>query len=138
MTYISFALFSTFSIIWVTSLWFDVQQQPRLGHHWYIYKLVMLTNLNFVLDVFYSVIVVMGYKFDRLKRIADFMHFTSIFPVGIVTCGLFWGLYAIDPALVMPDWIAKLIPWWLNHITHTYPIVYILLDSYFHKRHAFF
>uniref|UniRef100_A0A1I7TLH0 Androgen-induced gene 1 protein-like n=1 Tax=Caenorhabditis tropicalis TaxID=1561998 RepID=A0A1I7TLH0_9PELO len=62
------------------------------------------------------------------------MHFTSVFPVGIVTCGLFWILYAIDPALVMPDWIAKLIPAWLNHITHTFPVFYIFLDSYFHKR----
>ncbi|CAB02823.1 FAR-17a/AIG1-like protein [Caenorhabditis elegans] len=129
-----FLLFTMMSIIWLSALWFDINRQPRLGHHWYVYKLVMLTNLNFVLCVFYSVMILLGYKSEKLQKISDFMHFTSIFPVGMITCGLFWGLYAINPALVMPDWIAKLIPSWLNHITHTYPIIFIILDSYFHKR----
>ncbi|CAI2355918.1 unnamed protein product [Caenorhabditis sp. 36 PRJEB53466] len=134
MPSLRFTISTTMSVIWLTALVYDVQHQPRLGHNWYIYKLVMLTNLNFVLDAIFSVLVVLGFKSRRLQRIADFMHFTSIFPVAIVTCGLFWGLYAIDPELVMPDWIAKLIPPWLNHITHTYPIIFILLDSFFHKR----
>ncbi|PIC15479.1 hypothetical protein B9Z55_022434 [Caenorhabditis nigoni] len=129
-------LFIGMAVVWVASLVFDVHRQPRLGHNWYVYKLVMLTNLNFVLDVFYSVLVAAASKSRVLRQIADFMYYTSVFPVGVVTCGLFWGLYYIDPALVMPEWIAKLIPTWLNHITHTYPIIYILLDSYFHRRNA--
>lgn len=40
----SLAVCATYSY----SLYYDVNYQPRLGHEWYIYKLVMLTNLNFV------------------------------------------------------------------------------------------
>ncbi|EGT50347.1 hypothetical protein CAEBREN_10445 [Caenorhabditis brenneri] len=136
MSFVSFTLFTVLATIWVTSLWFDVQKQPRLRHTWWIYKLVMLTNLNFLLDVCYSILVILGYKSKKMKEIADFMHFTSVFPCAMIICGLFWGLYVIEPELVMPEWIRKLIPVWLNHVTHTFPVVYILLDTYFHKRTA--
>ncbi|KJH46080.1 hypothetical protein DICVIV_07850 [Dictyocaulus viviparus] len=36
-----------FAIVWCSSLYYDVKYQPRLGHEWYIYKLIMLTNMNF-------------------------------------------------------------------------------------------
>lgn len=156
-----------FSIIWVGSVTYDVIYQPRLGHEWYIYKLIMLTNLNFVsyfyvsvlinwylqlLVTVYSVLVALS-CIDSLKSllkpVTDFMFYTSVFPVGIVsclwsfplislqvTCALFWGLYVIDPALVMPAWIAKLIPQWLNHVTHTLPVFYLLFEIYSTHREA--
>ncbi|CAI5456222.1 unnamed protein product [Caenorhabditis angaria] len=135
MSAISFIFSLIFSVIWVTSVYFDVKFQPRLGHDWYIYKLIMLTNLNFILDTIYSVLVLLSYTgCQRVRNLVDYLFFTSVFPIALITCGLFWGLYAIEPALVMPDWVAKLIPGWLNHVTHTLPVVFVYADAYFHQR----
>ncbi|CAB3400798.1 unnamed protein product [Caenorhabditis bovis] len=133
MSKFSLAISIIFAIIWSSALYFDFTWQPRLGHDWYIYKLIMLTNINFVLDTIYSVLVVISYK-GTFQDITDFMFFTSVFPIAVVTSGLFWGLYAIEPELVMPAWVARLIPSWLNHVTHTLPIFYVLLETRVHKR----
>ncbi|VDN44296.1 unnamed protein product [Gongylonema pulchrum] len=66
---------------------------------------------------------------SKLHQISDFMYFTSVLPVGTVTCILFWGLYVAEPTLVMPEWAEKLIPPFMNHITHTAPIPFILVDT---------
>ncbi|KAK6032983.1 FAR-17a/AIG1-like protein [Ostertagia ostertagi] len=120
-----------FALIWCSSLYYDVTYQPRLGHNWYIYKLIMLTNLNFVILTIFSVFSLLDALPFTSRRIKDGLDFTfhcTIFPVATVTCLLFWGLYAINPELVMPEWVAKLIPGWLNHVTHTLPIFYIMLE----------
>ncbi|CAI4230984.1 unnamed protein product [Auanema sp. JU1783] len=117
-----------FAIIWCYSLYFDVKYQPRLGHEYYIYKLVMLTNINFVLLTVFSVIAALGYFFNTLHTVRSFMFYTSAFPLGTITCSLFWGLYYIDPELVMPSWVARLIPSWLNHVTHTLPISQLIFE----------
>ncbi|VDM55240.1 unnamed protein product [Angiostrongylus costaricensis] len=46
----------------------------------------------------------------------------------VVTCALFWGLHFLDPSLVMPEWLANLIPPWLNHVTHTLPVIYVIFE----------
>lgn len=61
-----------------------------------------------------------------LKSALNFTFRCTIFPVATITCALFWVLYAIEPELVMPHWVAQLIPAWLNHVTHTLPIVYVM------------
>ncbi|CAB02824.2 FAR-17a/AIG1-like protein [Caenorhabditis elegans] len=132
----SFLLFPVLCVVWLAALCFDFLQQPRLNHSWYIYKLILLTNLAFVLNVVYSTLVVIGYKSKTIKEVVDFMHFTAMFPVAVILCGMFWGFYVYDSDLVMPAWVAEIVPSWLNHINHTYLIVFILLDSYYHKRDA--
>jgi hypothetical protein len=67
---------------------------------------------------------VLGIKFaisctffdDKRIYIPIYRYFTSAFPVGIATCLLFWGLYYANPEMVMPAWIAKLIPPWYNQV----------------------
>ncbi|VDD96555.1 unnamed protein product, partial [Enterobius vermicularis] len=66
---------------------------------------------------------------SRLHRICDFTYYTSVFPVGIATCLLFWILYLIDPGLVMPAWAERIIPRFLNHVTHTAPLFFISVDT---------
>ncbi|RCN44439.1 FAR-17a/AIG1-like protein [Ancylostoma caninum] len=126
-----------FAIIWCGSLYYDVAYQPRLGHDWYIYKLVMLTNLNFVIITIFAVFAlaeVLSIADNHLKPFLDFSFYCTIFPVAVTTCALFWGLYAIDPELVMPEWVARLIPSWLNHVTHTLPVIYVVFDLLTAKR----
>ncbi|XGW35043.1 hypothetical protein V3C99_018797 [Haemonchus contortus] len=126
-----------FALIWCSSLYYDVYYQPRLGHDWYIYKLVMLTNLNFVILTIFSVLTILEalpVAGRKIKTGLDFSFHVTIFPVSTVTCLLFWGLYAINPELVMPEWVASLIPRWLNHVTHTLPILYIGLEQYLFAR----
>ncbi|KAK6112040.1 FAR-17a/AIG1-like family protein [Brugia pahangi] len=66
---------------------------------------------------------------SKLHRISDFMYFTSVLPVGAITCLLFWSLYALEPTLVIPKWAEELIPPFMNHITHTAPLPFILVDT---------
>ncbi|CAJ0935488.1 unnamed protein product, partial [Mesorhabditis belari] len=128
--FIQLATHSIFAIIWCSSLYYDIHYLPRLMGEVWAKKLVMLTNINFILFVGYSVIslffVLTKWKF--LRNVVDFYFYTSIFPVGMTTVALFWGLYAIEPELVMPAWVAALIPNWLNHVTHTLPAVHLLID----------
>ncbi|KIH57733.1 FAR-17a/AIG1-like protein [Ancylostoma duodenale] len=34
----------------------------------------------------------------------------------------------------MPEWVVRLIPSWLNHVTHTLPVVYVVFDLLTAKR----
>ncbi|VDP00132.1 unnamed protein product [Heligmosomoides polygyrus] len=110
-----------FATIWCGSLYYDIRYQPRLGFEWYIYKLVMLTNLNFV-----SVLLSLSFSSKNLSFSFTFNKKSSANHSLQITCALFWVLYAIEPELVMPHWVAQLIPAWLNHVTHTLPIVYVM------------
>ncbi|VDL81210.1 unnamed protein product [Nippostrongylus brasiliensis] len=124
MSYLYNALRFAFAVAWCSSVYYDFHYQPRLGFEWYIYKLVMLTNLNFV-SISYNILKLSTYKESmKAKHICD------------VTCLLFWGLYAIDPQLVMPEWVAELIPSWLNHVTHTLPLIYVLFELIFFEKDA--
>ncbi|KAK6746015.1 hypothetical protein RB195_012242 [Necator americanus] len=120
-----------FATLWCGSVYYDVTYQPRLGHDWYIYKLVMLTNLNFVIITIFAIFALIGVflgSWSQFKASLDFSFYCTIFPVAVTTCALFWGLYAIDPELVMPEWAARLIPSWLNHVTHTLPVLYVIFE----------
>uniref|UniRef100_A0A8R1TRB1 Uncharacterized protein n=1 Tax=Onchocerca volvulus TaxID=6282 RepID=A0A8R1TRB1_ONCVO len=46
-----------------------------------------------------------------------------------VTCIVFWSLYAMEPTLIVPEWAEKLIPPFMNHITHTASLPFILVDT---------
>uniref|UniRef100_A0A915BY37 Androgen-induced gene 1 protein n=1 Tax=Parascaris univalens TaxID=6257 RepID=A0A915BY37_PARUN len=138
----------------------DFLYMPRIGHSWWIYKLVMLTMINLTLQsVYYAMCVVCAvmdyltekkdrgphtrhpsapsyWRYTKLHRICDFMYYIGTFPVGVATCGMFWALYAVDPTLVMPMWAEKLIPRFVNHVTHTAPIPFILVDTLLTCHHA--
>lgn len=53
-----------------------------------------------------------------------------------ITCLLYWSLYLIDPKLVIPDWAISLIPSFLNQVSHTAPIPFILVDTLLTCHHA--
>jgi hypothetical protein len=142
------------------ALFYDVRFVPRVGSQLWIQKIVMLSMINLLLQSIYSVICFFCALFDwnaefqhnvqykkqihvpsywrntRLHKICDFMYATSVFPVGMATCLMFWSLYAVNPELVMPVWIAKLIPNWLNHVIHTAPIAFLLVDTLLTCHHA--
>uniref|UniRef100_A0A0N5AMI8 Androgen-induced gene 1 protein-like n=1 Tax=Syphacia muris TaxID=451379 RepID=A0A0N5AMI8_9BILA len=145
-------IYGIMSSVFIYSLVYDIQM-PRLGHVWWIYKLVALTYINLVLQTVYYILcficTLMDYHMEKkdcgphtrhpstpsywrnskLHRICDFMYYTSAFPIGTATCLLFWILYSINPALVMPPLAEELIPRFLNHVTHTAPIFFIAVDT---------
>uniref|UniRef100_A0A914P646 Uncharacterized protein n=1 Tax=Panagrolaimus davidi TaxID=227884 RepID=A0A914P646_9BILA len=84
---------------------------PRIGVQSWFSKLVMLTMLNFVLQTVYSTIC-------------------------FATSLLFWGLYAANPEYVVPKWAVGLIPQWHNHVTHTAPMVFLMIDTLLTCHHA--
>uniref|UniRef100_A0A915DE14 Uncharacterized protein n=1 Tax=Ditylenchus dipsaci TaxID=166011 RepID=A0A915DE14_9BILA len=145
--------------VYAGSLVYDVRFIPRLGAHWWVYKLVMLSMISFTIQTVYSLICFICALFDwneevihakqikqahvpsywrqtKLHRLCDFLYSTCVFPVGMATCLMFWALYSVDPQLVMPHWVAKLIPPWLNHVQHTAPMAFILVDTLLTCHHA--
>ncbi|CEF70074.1 FAR-17a/AIG1-like protein family-containing protein [Strongyloides ratti] len=67
-------------------------------------------------------------KIKFLTTFRDILFHTIIFPVAILTSLMFWGLYIINPELVMPSWAYQQIPGWINHVTHTYPFITVILE----------
>jgi hypothetical protein len=145
--------------VWSGSLFYDINYMPRVGFEKWYSKLVMLTMLNFVLQTIYSTICFGCAIFDwieekkhqeeykhahvpsywrstKLHKICDFMYATSAFPVGMATSLLFWGLYAANPEFVVPKWAMGLVPQWHNHVTHTAPIVFLMIDTLLTCHHA--
>jgi hypothetical protein len=145
--------------VWAGSLFYDIYFMPRIGVQSWFSKLVMLTMLNFVLQTIYSTICFVCAIFDwieetkhqeeykhahvpsywrltKLHKICDFMYSTSAFPVGMATSLLFWGLYAANPEYVVPKWAVGLIPQWHNHVTHTAPMVFLMIDTLLTCHHA--
>nr|CAD2201978.1 unnamed protein product [Meloidogyne enterolobii] len=139
--------------VYAGALFYDIRFVPRVGSQLWIQKLVMLSMLNLLLQSVYSVICFFCALFDwnaelghkdqykkqihvpsywrstKLHKICDFMYATSVFP-------LEWSLYAVNSEFVMPAWVAKLIPHWLNHVTHTAPIAFLLVDTLLTCHHA--
>uniref|UniRef100_A0A7E5A186 Androgen-induced gene 1 protein n=1 Tax=Panagrellus redivivus TaxID=6233 RepID=A0A7E5A186_PANRE len=152
--------------VWSGSLYYDVQYMPRVGFESWFSKLVMLTMLNFVLQTVYSTIcficavldwieesrlaklrkpgkkalvtqhVPSYWRLTPLHKACDFMYATSAFPVGMATSLLFWGLYIANPEFVIPKWATNLIPQWHNHVTHTAPVAFLLIDTLLTCHHA--
>uniref|UniRef100_A0A0K0DV73 FAR-17a/AIG1-like protein n=1 Tax=Strongyloides stercoralis TaxID=6248 RepID=A0A0K0DV73_STRER len=91
----------------------------------------MLTNINFLILTIHSYVNLISIFIPKIKFITTFRDFTFhtiIFPVAILTSVMFWGLYIINPELVMPSWVYQQIPKWINHVTHTYPIITVTLE----------
>ncbi|VDN59678.1 unnamed protein product [Dracunculus medinensis] len=61
---------------------------------------------------------------------------TMLTIINLITCLLYWSLYLIDPKLVIPDWAISLIPSFLNQVSHTAPIPFILVDTLLTCHHA--
>ncbi|KAF7633389.1 hypothetical protein Mgra_00007181 [Meloidogyne graminicola] len=138
--------------VYTGALFYDIRFVPIGGSRLWISKLVMLSMLNLLLQSIYSVICFFCALFDwnaelehnkqhkkqihvpsywrrtKLHNICDFMYATS------ATCLM--SLYAVNPGFVMPAWIAQMIPNWLNHVTHTAPIAFILIDTLLTCHHA--
>jgi len=64
----------------------------------------------------------------KLQRLRDGLFASWAFPVGLFVSTTFWGLYAIDRALVFPKEMDVFYPNWLNHAVHTGPILLMTLD----------
>uniref|UniRef100_A0A0K0F3N0 FAR-17a/AIG1-like protein n=1 Tax=Strongyloides venezuelensis TaxID=75913 RepID=A0A0K0F3N0_STRVS len=91
----------------------------------------MLTNINFLILTIHSYVILITIllpKINFLTKFRDFTFHTIIFPVAILTSLMFWGLYMINPELVMPSWAYEQIPGWINHVTHSYPFITVTLE----------
>jgi hypothetical protein len=65
---------------------------------------------------------------SSLQKLRDGLFASWAFPVGLFVSVSFWGLYAIDRALVFPKEMDAFYPTWLNHAVHTGPIAYMALE----------
>uniref|UniRef100_A0A914XCV7 Uncharacterized protein n=1 Tax=Plectus sambesii TaxID=2011161 RepID=A0A914XCV7_9BILA len=138
---------------WAVALGYDVLFMPRLYKEWWAAKLCFMTMINFVLQTVYFGLCFIRAIVDawhetkdkgphrrhpglptywpnsKLHRVCDFIYATSAFPLGFATVFLFWSLYLIEPTLVIPKWAEHIIPKWHNHMTHTAPVPFLLVDT---------
>lgn len=105
-----------------------------------------LTVLNIFLSIFYfgyatlvdlkDLVVNKGKlqrkkKTDRSREIRDYIFLGVLFPVSLTVSILFWGIYAIEPDLMLPALKRKYMhPYgFYNQAIHTGPIVTSLLET---------
>ncbi|ODN01516.1 Androgen-induced protein [Orchesella cincta] len=88
-----------------------------------VYHSVGLAN-----DLFGSSEVV-AKRQSALQRFRDGLFASWAFPVGLFVSASFWGLYALDRALVFPKEMDAFYPAWLNQAVHTGPVTFLLLEA---------
>jgi len=69
------------------------------------------------------------YAYSKLHAFCDYLYSRLAFPAGLFVVLMFWSLYAIDRELIYPEFLDKIIPSWVNHVMHTAPLPFILIDS---------
>ncbi|CAH1408007.1 unnamed protein product [Nezara viridula] len=59
---------------------------------------------------------------QTLRNVASHMLFSVVFPLSLVVAILFWGFYFWDRELIYPAILDELLPPFINHMMHTYPV----------------
>ncbi|XP_047987464.1 androgen-induced gene 1 protein-like [Leguminivora glycinivorella] len=133
---------SAASLFWYTA-WYDQNfinvPFPNKEYAQYALKgrVTFLTFWCLVLQTIYFTLSVLndyiGTNADQskhaslLRTIKDTL-FVLAFPVALYVTSAFWGIYAVDKDLIFPDWLAKLVPSWVNHTMHTFILLFIALE----------
>ncbi|XP_047992345.1 androgen-induced gene 1 protein-like [Leguminivora glycinivorella] len=63
-----------------------------------------------------------------IRRIKDTLFSTLAFPVAMFVGITFWGIYAIDRELILPQRLDAIFPSWLNHVMHTNIVAFIVIE----------
>jgi len=145
--------YGLFFACWVSALVYDILYIPNFDGRIWFYKLKFLTIINMVLQSFYFGFCLLRafvdycaerpnhgphrahptvpsyYTYTKLHALCDYLYTRLAFPAGIFVVIMFWGLYAIDRELIYPVYLDKIIPGWVNHVMHTAPGPFILVDS---------
>lgn len=87
----------------------------------------ILQSIYFIICVYIDFFVETGSR-PFIVKLRDYVHPTLAFPVGMFVGVTFWGLYAVDRELVLPNLLDKYFPTWLNHIMHTNIMFFALLE----------
>ncbi len=146
-------IYALIFVIWAYSLAYEIQFVPVGPGQNRFHKLKYLTEINMLLQTAYSFLCVVRalvdectkkpghgphtqhpespnyYKYSKLHSICDGLYGCLAFPVAAVVSILFWSLYAIDRELVYPKALDEVIPHWLNHVMHTAPVFFLLVDT---------
>uniref|UniRef100_A0A1I7WPK0 Acyl_transf_3 domain-containing protein n=1 Tax=Heterorhabditis bacteriophora TaxID=37862 RepID=A0A1I7WPK0_HETBA len=121
--------YSLHYVYYISGFW----AYPILGQLSLPFRTLFIAALTTIYSVV-ALVAAICHANSRLKSFLDFVLYTILFPIGMTACTLFWCLHAVDPSLIMPDWVAALIPSWLNHVTHTLPVPYFMMDMLMTKR----
>lgn len=65
-----------------------------------------------------------------IRKFQTLVFCSTVVPSNLITAFVFWGIYALDPELMLPAWIRKYIPinGFQNHAVHTAPIFTVLME----------
>eukprot|EP00111_Clytia_hemisphaerica_P009419 TCONS_00027648-protein len=74
--------------------------------------------------------IISGENDNSSNKSKSMMFHSMLFPSSMITCCLFWGIYAIHPDLMVPEAIRKLMPiaGFYNNAVHTAPLVTIFAE----------
>lgn len=69
-------------------------------------------------------------ELKTLQKVIDHAHAMFVFPIGMFVVTTFWAIYLFDRELIFPSYLDNIIPAWLNHIMHTFPLLFLFLDKW--------
>ena len=70
-------------------------------------------------------------KKNSFSAVLDYLRTVILFPVGFFVTIVFWGLFAINPYLLMSKEKLEMTNWNIQHLLHTAPLVIQFLESLF-------
>ena len=70
------------------------------------------------------------HSLQSLQKFIDQTHAMFVFPIGMFVVITFWAIYLFDRELIFPSYLDSIIPAWLNHIMHTFPLFFLLMDKW--------
>uniref|UniRef100_A0A915KDI2 Androgen-induced gene 1 protein n=1 Tax=Romanomermis culicivorax TaxID=13658 RepID=A0A915KDI2_ROMCU len=142
-------------VTWLRTLVYDVLYVGVVfdGEASWFTKLKFLTILNMVLQTGYFGLCTLRALIDRCQEtpkrgphrahpelptyypttklhvFCDRLYALAVFPLGMIVCIVFWSLYAVDREMIFPKELDAFIPRWMNHVLHTAPVPFILVDT---------
>ena len=105
------------------------------AHETYGGRFKFLTFINMIFQLVYFNISTVT-KFHHLVKkqalifewICDIFFACFAFPLAVIVCLLFWGLYATDSHSCTTEEEARIIPRWLNHYMHSFPAIVVAAE----------
>ncbi|VVD01178.1 androgen-induced gene 1 protein-like [Leptidea sinapis] len=103
-------------------------------------KLKYLTYLNAMLQTVYFTVALLNDLFGTneaaqsqkplIRRLKDTIFSSLAFPISMFVGITFWGIYAVDRELILPQVMDEFFPFWLNHVMHSNIVVCTLIELF--------
>ena len=106
----------------------QVLTETGLGTYAGTAKFLTVINLSIQTVYFFLSLLAHLTRYMRLRKLCEFLFTSIVFPLGSLITAIFWLIYAVDRELIYPEIMDRYIPELMNHISHTFILLFIMLD----------